>query len=108
MQDSAIVINEEKVSLPNNVKKIPATNNIKKVPVTNNVKKVSVTENKKIVPLTDNEKKVPFTEKKNISIVYVHGFRGGKNTFWDFPELLKKSMKTYNVEVNNKVYFTFL
>ncbi|ORY41471.1 hypothetical protein LY90DRAFT_672020 [Neocallimastix californiae] len=125
MQDSAIVINEEKVSLPNNVKKIPATNNVKKVPVTNNVKKVSVTENKKIVPLTDNvkkvpvtenkkivpltdnEKKVPFTEKKNISIVYVHGFRGGKNTFWDFPELLKKSMKTYNVEVNNKIFDAF-
>jgi len=143
MQDSAIVIKEEKVPLTNNEKKVPVTNdvkkvpvtnevkkvpvtdnvkkvpvtnnvkkasinnNVKKVPITNNVNKVPVTENKKIVSLTNNVKKVPFTDKKNVSIVYVHGFRGGKNTFWDFPDLLKKSMKIYNVEVNNKIFDAF-
>jgi len=54
--------------------------------------------------LVDENKKTSSTQKKNITIVYVHGFRGGKNTFWDFPALLKKSLETYNIEINNKVY----
>eukprot|EP00833_Pecoramyces_ruminatium_P012652 jgi/Orpsp1_1/1186684/evm.model.d7180000052495.1 len=46
-------------------------------------------------------------EKKNITIVYVHGFRGGKNTFWDFPNLLKKTLGAHNIEINNKIFDAF-
>jgi len=57
--------------------------------------------------LVDENKKTSSTQKKNITIVYVHGFRGGKNTFWDFPALLKKSLETYNIEINNKIFDAF-
>jgi len=51
--------------------------------------------------------KTSFTEKKNLTVVYVHGFRGGKNTFVDFPNLLKEYLEPYNIEINNKIFDAF-
>jgi len=45
----------------------------------------------------------PFLDKKQVTIVYVHGFLGNKHTFHEFPELLKDALKIYNIEVFNKV-----
>jgi len=49
----------------------------------------------------------PFLETKTVIIVYVHGFLGTKNTFHEFPDLLKESLKLYNVRVINKVFPAF-
>jgi len=51
--------------------------------------------------------KTPFTEKKEINVVYVHGFKGGKNTFADFPNSLEKSLESYNIKINNEVFDAF-
>jgi len=49
----------------------------------------------------------PFLETKTVIIVYVHGFLGNNNTFHEFPDLLKESLKLYNVRVINKVFPAF-
>ncbi|ORX82258.1 hypothetical protein BCR32DRAFT_292754 [Anaeromyces robustus] len=49
----------------------------------------------------------PFLDEKTIMIVYVHGFLGNNNTFHDFPELIKATMKLYNVRVINEVFPAF-
>jgi len=49
----------------------------------------------------------PFLDKKQVTIVYVHGFLGNKHTFHEFPELLKDALKIYNIEVFNKVFPAF-
>jgi len=48
-------------------------------------------------------KLIPFKNLKYISIVYVHGFMGDEETFYDFPELIKVTMKLYKVVVINMV-----
>jgi len=45
----------------------------------------------------------PLLEPKTVIIVYIHGFLGSKNTFHEFPDLLKESMKLYNINIINKV-----
>ena len=47
----------------------------------------------------------PFLETKTVIVVYVHGFLGDNNTFHEFPNLLKDSLKLYNVRIINKVIY---
>ncbi|KAL6618272.1 hypothetical protein U3516DRAFT_628295 [Neocallimastix sp. 'constans'] len=49
----------------------------------------------------------PLLEPKTVIIVYIHGFLGSKNTFHEFPDLLKESMKLYNINIINKVFPAF-
>jgi len=49
----------------------------------------------------------PFLDRKEVTIVYVHGFLGNKRTFHEFPELLKNALSIYNVKVTNKVFPAF-
>ncbi|ORY76153.1 hypothetical protein LY90DRAFT_665659 [Neocallimastix californiae] len=49
----------------------------------------------------------PFLETKTVIVVYVHGFLGDNNTFHEFPNLLKDSLKLYNVRIINKIFPAF-
>jgi len=46
---------------------------------------------------------VPFKYLKKITIVYIHGFMGDDETFYDFPEFLKNTLELYKIKVTNNV-----
>jgi len=50
---------------------------------------------------------VPFKYVKKITIVYIHGFMGDDETFYDFPEFLKNTLELYKVKVFNNPYPAF-